>query len=161
MNHYCPVIKLFMNCQPEAKGICSGKNNLHSHCRINIRQYCCGINKITDESHFINKHIFNTKFTKLFQIFIQCSHCIGNSCLNINTTLKVPFLHFVKALANHRCFAGSPKSVDEANFIQSVTVKIILNLRKTIAFLKILCLGCKILKICSIYNPEIELCIFY
>ena len=140
MNHYCPVIKFFMNCQPESKGICSGKNNLHSHCRINIRKNCCRINKIADESYFIYKHIFYAKFAKLFQIFIQCSHCIGNSCLDINTTLKVPFLHFVKALANHRCFAGSSKSVDEANFIQSVTVKIFLNLRKTIAFMKILCL---------------------
>ena len=57
MNHTHTVIQFIIVRKPKAERICAGKNNFHTHHRIDIRKKCGGINKVFHKGDFINKGV--------------------------------------------------------------------------------------------------------
>ena len=83
MNHVSPVVQFISFSEPEAQGICSGKDNLHTlHC-VNVREYGCTVNKVFKQSDFVKQNILVPKRTESFQVCTETGHIVCCSGFDI------------------------------------------------------------------------------
>ena len=104
-----------MEREPEAEGVRTGQDDLHSLGGIDVGEKGGGINEFWDQCHLIQQHIPEAGGPEAFHIPVQSGHGIQHRGLDISGFRRVLRGHVQHCLPKHGGLSSAAEAEEQAH----------------------------------------------
>ena len=127
-----PVVQFFIHRQPEAQGVRTRQDDLHSHGGEHIGKEGSRVNKVLHQRDLVDEHILESSVKQLLEIPVHHRHIVSPAGFDIGGAAQVLLCHSADGLAEHGRLSGSAQAEDQTDAVALLAVEILFQLLKAI-----------------------------
>ena len=128
-----PVVQFFIHRQPEAQGVGTGQDDLHSHGGEHIGKEGSRVNKVFHQRDPVDEHISESCVKQLFEIPVHHRHVVSPAGFDVCGTAQVLLCHSANGLTEHGVFSSLEQAKEQTHAVMTSAVEVHLQLLKAVA----------------------------